>query len=823
MIVRRREFLRLLGVAAGSAGVAGCNPEWSVPDRLVRLALRGPGLETEQQTICGLCQGGCGLSVRLVDGLPVGLKGNPRHPLNRGGLCPVGLGSLEALYSPDRLRTPLRRLPDGGFEPVAWERALGEIAEPLMRLRKAGQGDRIALLSGESEGLFDDLARRLMSFLGSQNIYSLGQAESLPFALTQGGSNPPRFDLARTDLLVSFGLDVFEDGPAPVHAMSALIGTRETGSRCGLVQVGTRLSPSACKAEIFVPVRPGTHGAFALGVAHVLVRENHYDAEFVRRRTFGFEDWRDGTRDRLGFRRLVVERYYPDRVAQICGCEASSVLRVARRVAAAAAPLALAGGEAVEGSNATWTAMAVHAVNALTGAFDRPGGLFAASPIPFSPLPQAAESAAEAPSPIFGSQGGAAGGPGDAVEALAEGVLDGSRPIEVLLLAGCDPVAESPAGERLREALRKIPTTVALVPFLDQTAEACGFVLATHLFLEDWRASTAPAWSSINALGLTKPVIEPLHETRSPGDALLELGRQVDPEAAQRWFPWPSYADYLKARIEGLLVSGQGSVISGSFEESWKRFLEERGWRFLERGTVEDLWNELQKQGGWWDPVLPRGDESALFPTPSGRFEFFSRTLQRRYSELGAEAGPEESALERGVQVLGLSVEEADEACLPHHEEPRMDGEGDLVLAPFRPITARGREGVHSPMVLEMFGSTELLGWETWAELSPETAAEQGVEEGDRVALESKRGRIQAVVRVKPGGAPHTVHVPLGLGRHAASGASRSVGSNPVAILQPIRDSLSGALSLQATLVRLKLIQRRRRGGPAPSWRGEET
>ena len=68
MIIPRREFLKMLGVAAGAAGMGGCGSKWLVPDNLVELAQRGPGLESSLQTICGLCEGGCGLTVRLVDG-----------------------------------------------------------------------------------------------------------------------------------------------------------------------------------------------------------------------------------------------------------------------------------------------------------------------------------------------------------------------------------------------------------------------------------------------------------------------------------------------------------------------------------------------------------------------------------------------------------------------------------------------------------------------------------------------------------------------------------------------------------------------------------
>ena len=117
MILELREFWKLLGLAAGTTGLGGCGHSWQVPDNLVELARRGPGLESDIQTICGLCEGGCGLTVRLVDGLPVGLKGSPHHPLNRGGLCPVGQAGLEVLYSTDRLQTPLRRRQDHSSPP----------------------------------------------------------------------------------------------------------------------------------------------------------------------------------------------------------------------------------------------------------------------------------------------------------------------------------------------------------------------------------------------------------------------------------------------------------------------------------------------------------------------------------------------------------------------------------------------------------------------------------------------------------------------------------------------------------------------------------
>jgi len=820
--IARRSFLQLLGTAAGAASLDGCRP--GPPRSRVDLALRGPGLESEAQTVCGLCESACGITVRLVDGQPVGLKGNTRSPLNRGGLCPVGLAGLEVLYSADRLRGPLRRAPDGGFEEVSWDEALGEIASRLAELAAGGNGDRLAVVNGDGGQFLDDLTRRFARAMGSPNFARMEGQGSLSYGLMQGIDTVPGFDISSSDLVLTFGFDVYEEGPAPIHAIAAMVGSRPTEQRTALIHVGTRMSPSASKAEERVSIQPGTHAALALGLAHVMVRERIYDETFVKEHTFGFEDWTDESgRSRLGFRRLLLERYYPDRVAQLCGCDPATVLRIARRFAGAEAPLAICGGEAVEGSNATWTAMAVHALNALSGAFDRPGGVVLPSPIPVAPLqPVPAPSADERPA-VFAAEAGPAGLGADPVAALSAAILDQSHPIDVLVIQGCNPVFSSPAGERLRQALEQIPLVVAFAPIHDETTSAADFVLPTHVPLESWQGFTTPPTVGFSTVALSKPVVEPLGDTRHAGDVLLDLARRVGPPLSDA-FPWEGYADYLRYRMEGVAVSGQGSVVSGSFEESWVHFLEERGWRFLEGGDPATFWDDLTREAGWWNQVRTTGDWARLFRTPSGRFEFFSRALERQLRKLGAKEGgdtssSEEESLRKGVAALGLQAE-GDEACLPHYEAPRCEGDGELTLVPFRPLTARGRLGVISPMVMEMFGYSVLSGWHTWVELAPETAGELGLNDGDRVAVQSDRSEIEAVVKVQHGNVPGVAHIPLGLGHRAVAGTVDGIGANPVDLLLSVADTLAGRLALTSTRVKLRLIERRPHGGPAPVYEG---
>jgi len=812
MILPRRDFLRLLGVATGAASIGGCANLWSVPDDLVERALRGPGLESEAQTVCGLCPSGCGVTVRLVDNLPVALRGNPSHPLNRGGLCPVGKAGIELLYGPGRLQAPLRRQASGGLETTTWDEALGRIATRVVELREAGDGARIAVLHDEPGFLFDDLARRFTHLCGSPNVARPAEAAALAFELTQGVSGLPAYDVESADLVVTFGLDLYEDGPAPLHAIAAMVGTRATEDRARTIHVGTRLSPSASKAEEWVGVQPGTHAAFALGIAHVLVRERRYDADFVAQHTFGFDDWIDDDgRQRMGFRRLLMERYYPDRAAQFCGVEPAAIVRVARRIADASSPVVLAGGEAMRGSNATFTVMAIHALNALLGAFDRPGGVTLAPPIPVTPMPAAHPPDSAGGDSLFarGAQQGL--GAEDPVAALADGILDGSAPVELLILSSYDAVHDSPAGEQLREALERVPMVVTLATFADETTPYAHYVLPTSLYLESWQGTTTPETVPFGFIGVAQPVIDRLYDTRHPGDVLLELNRLAggDSEA----MPWDTYAGYLENRLEGVAVSRQGAIITGSFEDDWVQFLEERGWRFPESQRPDDYWDEMVRRAGWWDPVRTSGNWDSLFPTDTGRFEFWPHRLERRLTTIAGDTG-DSDPLAAAIAALGLEAD-PESVCLPHFEPPSFAGEGQIVLHPFRPITSRGSLGRYSPMVLEMFGHTVLSGWRTWAELAPETAAELGVGDGDLVELVSDRGSIDAVVHTYPGSLPGVVHVSLGLGQTLADG--EVIGSNPLRALLDVTDPLSNAMSENSTRVRLQVIERRSHGVASPA------
>src|SRR5512142_3051681 len=143
MTIGRRDFLRLVQTAAAATGCApllsSCGGPRRSRARLAPGAMPPRGAEESWVvSTCGACPGGCGIRARLVAGRLVGIAGNPLHPVNRGGLCPLGLAGAHAVYHPDRVRSPLRRSgPDGSGElrPIPWDDALAELGARLRDLR----------------------------------------------------------------------------------------------------------------------------------------------------------------------------------------------------------------------------------------------------------------------------------------------------------------------------------------------------------------------------------------------------------------------------------------------------------------------------------------------------------------------------------------------------------------------------------------------------------------------------------------------------------------------------------------------------------------
>src|SRR3990172_9275697 len=563
MKISRREFLQFLGVTGALAG--GVSRIWAVPDEWREKLRSGPRLETWKVSTCGQCPAGCGIRVRLIDDIPVRILGNPIAPVNNGFLCPMGEAGLELLYHPDRITKPLRRKGkkgEHGWEPVSWEDAMKQITLALREQGKGKQPGRFGFLMGDGNTLLTQFAGDFTSRLGSSHFFpwrALGVNE-LGFLQGSGEYPPFAFDLKRTDYLITFGANLLEEPLSPVYFNRIYGGLKAERARTGLkmVHVDARMSQAGRNATEWVQIRPGSMGVLALGLAYVIFRYKTEDQEFIGRYS---EDFRKGGED---FRTLVTRDYSPDRVSDITGVPAQTILRLAREFGSAKAPLALAGGTSASSETGLLAQWAVASLNALAGSFSAQGLWRDPVPLPWGP---------------------------SSISAFT-------------LRSG---------------GFSRIPLVVQCATLVDDTSPFADLVLPLTTPLEQWNLTLPSPNLPFSQLGLQHPITLPLPDARPLGDILLHLGREagVDPFPGSGEKP---YAEYVQARMKEIFASGKGTPYFEAVSLEFLEDLRKRGWQVYSYPAFADFWRLLQEKGGWWDPgEYPEADwnkrKKFTFPT----------------------------------------------------------------------------------------------------------------------------------------------------------------------------------------------------------------
>ena len=590
--MKRRDFLKTGGVA-GTAGLIldGCGkPQQLIPllvseDRFV------PGEEGWVRTLCQQCSAGCGITVRVMQGESIRtidgqqkrvkavqakkIEGNPEHPISMGGTCARGQAGVQALYHPDRIQAPLKRLGPRGtgqYQPITWKEAQQQLVTALQQQQASPQA--IALLSGRrNRGTMGTLVERFAAGLGT-NVVSYDPFDPAPIRkameLVTGVSRLPAVDFARANYLLSFNANLFETFLSPVRYMHSYGEFRQgrPGVRGKFVHAEPRLSQTAACADEWLPMKPGTEGLLALAMAHVIVNEKLYDADFVNQRTNGFAAWSASLGD-----------YAPEKVAAAIDVPAASIQRIAREFAARQPSVAI--GDSRDVASLT----AIFALNALVGAYGRQGGiLFGADDIS-GPVPTAG-SGLQASSPKPG-----AGNPKPEVDIHALIGAMGQSQIKALVVLDTNPLFSLPEADKLRSALANVPFIASLASFLDETSVMADLILPSHVTLERWVDDVPEPGVGFAVRTLGQPVVEPRWETRDPGDVLIETAKALGGKAAEA-LPFENMAAAVKESFRSVHTLQAGSTVDADFEAFYRK---------------------VTAAGGWWNPA-PSAAAAAATP-----------------------------------------------------------------------------------------------------------------------------------------------------------------------------------------------------------------
>ncbi|MDM8000855.1 MAG: molybdopterin-dependent oxidoreductase [Dehalococcoidia bacterium] len=541
-------------------------------------------------TSCLNCPTRCAIRVRRVQTTAgkikvVKISGNPASTYSEGKCCSRSHVGLQVLYNPDRFTTPLRRIGggkgratdyDADFEPVSWEEALEDISGRL------SSPERLLVLQGLNTTSNEDLIRQLALACGTPNLFNEegletdadregkrladGRIDSGYELVSEGG--------ASAKYILAFSSGIVES-ERPLARDLRLWGKlrRELPNRTKVVSFDPRHSVTASRADEWLPINPGSEGALAMAIAHVIVSEGLYDADFVNNHTEGFGAYSTLVR---------TQRFSPESVSEISGVPVETIRRVAREFAATRPAIAWSGEAATSWSYGTLASHAIYCLNALVGSIDIPGGIVYQQHPPYAPMPTDSL-------PITQT--------GITFREMVDKLRGGS--VNTAIGFNSNLIMSVPASgeDGLWDGILRNEDFfyVHVGPAKSEMAAYADYILPACTYLEDWGYESAIPGSGYAEARIKQPVIEPLYDSRPIARIVFDIADSI----------------------------GRSAPFAPISSDS-ERFAEE----FVRYRTAPLTgWDDFKDIGVW------RGSSysyrSYAFATASGRFEFHSDQLER--------------------------------------------------------------------------------------------------------------------------------------------------------------------------------------------------
>jgi anaerobic selenocysteine-containing dehydrogenase len=523
------------------------------------------------------CPDTCAMLVSVDDGVATKIEGDPQAPFTQGTLCTKVSYYLERTYAPDRLRHPLKRIGRKGageFRRIGWDEALDEIAARLKALAAENPQTILPCSYAGTMGMvqYSSMDRRFFHKLGASLLDRTLCSTAGKYGLkaTLGGSvgmDPERFDEAR--LIVLWGANPIVSN---LHLWSRVQAAKRRGAK--VIAIDPYRSLSAEKCTQHIALMPGTDGALALGVMHVLMREGLIDRDYVQRYTVGYE----------ALEKRVLAEYPPERAARICGLRTDEVVQLARdygTIKPAAIRLNYGMQRHAGGGIAART---IACLPALVGAWREAAGGIVLTTADFYSFDHAA---LERPDLLAGRR------PRTINQSrLGEALTSAAPPVRAIVVYNNNPVAVCPESDKVIAGFARDDLfTVVIDHFQTDTADYADIVLPATTQLEHF--DVHKSYGHLYVLA-NNPAIA------SVGEALpnSEIFRRL---AARMGFDEPCFRD----SDEDLCRT----ALAGKFD--W-RALKEQGWQRL-------------AVPGRFAPFAQGG-----FRTPSGKCEFYSEWLEKQ-------------------------------------------------------------------------------------------------------------------------------------------------------------------------------------------------
>lgn len=749
----RRNFIQV--IMGGAAGIALSPLPWKLTDDIAIWTQNWPWLPVPPtgevkniNTICTLCDGGCGIVVRTVGGRAVKIEGNKDYPINQGSLCPLGVGGIQLLYNSDiRFHGPSLlkgSRHSGDFHNISWKDAVSALADRLNSLANQDKLDQIAIIDGTpAESTISELIRHFAEILGTPN-YIKSPSMNTTAAIASGRISgkdiaaPFVYDMENSDFILSFGSGLLEGwaGAGRMHNTWNIWRQGQSLSdyaRTKIIQIEPRVSVTASKADKWIAIKPGTESALALGLAHIIIKENRYDKNNISRHTKGFDQWAEH----------VLTHYTPETISKLTGVSEKEIILLAREFSEAEAPLAVCGKGAGIRSDNTYDFMTVYALNMLAGSFNRKGGMLSKNRNYLNKLNDFESDPFSGTKPI---------GSGNTLHAFTEAILkNNDNPIDTILVFSDNPAYSMPDGGLFREALEKIPFIVSFSPYKDETALMADLVLPDHTYLEKTDDIYSPSWVQYPFYAVSQPAVDPVYDTKNMGDTIIAIVNAL-PNISEKQFKWKTYEEIMAYRARPLFDNGMGYT-ELSHADPWNNNSSKGKMNY---GSFKKFWNDLK--GGFW--FLPQEISDTV------SFEF------------------------------------ADDFFTPVYIQQNGE-DGSLPLVIYDILNLPSGRIAPPPFLSKNLFEDQLYRNDSFIEIHPDTAYKFSLRTGEKVMLISDRLKAEVRVSVFEGVSPNAVFIPAGLGHTAFDEFFKDKGVNPYSLIQPESDPLSGESVWWNTRVKL--------------------
>jgi anaerobic selenocysteine-containing dehydrogenase len=530
------------------------------------------------------CPDTCATRVTVEDGRAVRIAGDPAHPVTQGFLCAKVNRYLERTYHPDRLLHPMRRVGRKGagrFARISWDEALDEVAERLAAVRRTAGGEAILPYSyAGTMGLVQgsSMDRRFFHRLGASQLARTICAEAgrQGMMMTVGANlGADTEGVPESDLVLLWGTNTLTSNP---HLWPFILEARRRGAP--VLCIDPMRTRTADQCDEWIPIRPGTDAALALGMMHVLFADGLHDADYLARHTLGAAELEERARE-----------WPPERAAAITGLPAERIVALARQYGRARAAFIRVNYGLQRHHGGGMAVRTIACLPAVAGHWRRAGGGVQLSTSAAFRFNTAALQRPDLSPPVRTVNMIRLG---DALTLDDAGV--GGPPVNALVVYNSNPAAVAPDLNAVRRGLaREDLFTVALEHFQTDTADWADVVLPATTQLEHWDVHFA--YGHLYAT-LNRPAIAPLGECRSNAEIFRGL-------AARMGLDEPEFADDDLALVRQALATTDDRMTGVTFDA-----LMQHGWVRLNVPR----------------PFVPYADGG--FPTPSGKCELYSARME---------------------------------------------------------------------------------------------------------------------------------------------------------------------------------------------------